>query len=194
MDKSNEGKFKEVITTIADNYSKTFTESEIKLWWTIFKPYLVEQFEQAVFQHIADPDSGMFAPKPANIIRFLKPTEKQLERLSNDRAEIAWIEVEKKISSVGAYGSLKMEDKQALAAVESLGSWRDLCHTPVDKLQWKRKQFIDAYNNFERSDVNMLPERISGLVAIEKRKRERKQGIENIAAIKERIGAFNGSR
>lgn len=180
MNSNDQTRFKELVTSIADTYSKEFTPTELKLWWNMFKPHSIEAFEQAVYQHIACPDSGMFAPKPANIMKFITGTTKQNEQALEDKAELAWHVIEGEIRRIGSYGSLKMEDKQALAAVQALGGWKHLCTLTNDQMVWAHKEFISVYQNYERTPVEALPDKLPGRVALENHKAEQSQGLKHI--------------
>lgn len=180
MNSNDQTRFKELVTSIADTYSKEFTPTELKLWWNMFKPYSIEAFEQAVYQHIACPDSGMFAPKPADIMKFITGTTKQNEQAIEDKAELAWQVIEGEIRRIGSYGSLKMEDKQALAAVQALGGWKHLCSLTNDQMVWAHKEFVSTYQNYERTPVEALPDKLPGRVALENHKAEQSQGLKHI--------------
>ena len=115
-----ENKFKELITVMSETYGEEFTPAKVKLWWNLFKPHSIEVFEQALYAHIACQDAGMFPPKPANFNKFINGTTKENEQLVQDRAEMAWACIEREISRIGSYGTLELEDKQAIAAVKSI--------------------------------------------------------------------------
>jgi hypothetical protein len=180
MTENDGNKFKELITAINVTYGEEFTQPQTLLWWNMFKPYPIEAFEQAVYQHMADPDQGMFSPKPANIMKFITGTTKQNEQALEDKAELAWHVIEGEIRRIGSYGSLKMEDKQALAAVQALGGWKHLCSLTTDQMVWAHKEFIAAYQNYERTPVEALPDKLPGRVALENHKAEQSQGLKHI--------------
>lgn len=180
MDNNDSVKFKELISMISENYNDVFSNTKIKLWWSIFKPYSISEFESGVFNHVSCPDYGMFAPKPANIMKFITGTEKQSERLIDDRAEIAWHVIEGEIRRIGSYGTLQLEDKQALVAVKALGGWKHLCSLTVDKMIWAHKEFVAAYQNYERTPVELLPDKLAGRIEIEQHKAEQGQSMKSL--------------
>jgi len=180
MNENDANKFKELITSINATYGEEFTQPQTLLWWNIFKKYPIEAFEQAVYQHMVDPDSGMFSPKPANIIKFITGTTKKNEQALVDKAELAWYVIEGEIRRIGPYGSLKIEDKQGLAAVQALGGWRHLCSLTTDKMVWAHKEFIAAYQNYERTPVEALPHKLPGLFDLQNHKAEQSQGLKHI--------------
>lgn len=182
MQHEDQARYKELMAMIATNYEVEFKPPQIKLWWNLFKPYPIETFENAVYQHIQDPDQGMFSPKPANIMKFIKGTEKQIAQSIEDQAELAWHVIEGEIKRVGSWGSLKMEDKQALAAVKAIGGWQKLCSLTTDKMTWAHKEFIAAYKTYSRTPVEALPDKLPGRALLENTKKKgQDQGLKSIA-------------
>ncbi len=181
MNKQDEPKFKELIAMITATYEHEFNPTQIKLWWNLFKPHSIQDFEKAVYQHISCPDTGMFTPKPANLMKFINGTSKQNEQVIDDKAEIAWHTIEGEIRRIGSYGSLKMEDKQALAAIQAIGGWKKICGLTMDKMTWAHKEFTAAYKNYERTDVNLLPDKLPGRIALENHKRDQSSGMKSLA-------------
>ena len=97
--------------------------------------------------HRQDPKHGTFFPKPADIIRHL-----QTGKLSaTEKAELAWAQIEREIRVTGSYGSLKLDDKQALAALKAFTSWKALCSMPSDKLTWAKKEFMSMYSTYDKT-------------------------------------------
>ena len=76
MNNEDQQKFKELISLISETYKEEFSGNTIKMWWSLFKPRTIEVFESAVYAHISCPDTGMFTPKPANIMKFINGTTK----------------------------------------------------------------------------------------------------------------------
>lgn len=171
MNSEDTQKFKELISLISETYKEEFSANTIKMWWSLFKPRTIEQFENAVYSHIGCPDTGMFTPKPANIMKFINGTTKQNEQKLEDKADISWMVILGEVKRVGSWCSLKMEDKQALAAVKSLGGWKFICSKTEAELVWLHKEFIATYKNFERTDVNLLPNNLPGRILLENAKK-----------------------
>lgn len=183
MNSNDEIKFKELLTVIPETYGEVFTQAKTLLWWKIFKPYSIEQFENALYLHISCTESGMFSPKPANLMKFINGTEKNNQQLIEDRAEIAWSCVVGEISRIGSYGTLNIDDKQAIAAVKSIGGWYNLCMCTANQLDWKKKEFIRAYECFERTDLDALPSKLPGLIEVSEHKRKSINGIKRIDSL-----------
>ena len=180
MISQDQNKFKELITVMSETYGEEFTPAKLKLWWNLFKPYPIETFEQALYAHIACPDAGMFSPKPANLMKFINGTSKDQQQLVEDRAEMAWACIEREISRIGSYGTLELEDKQAIAAVKAIGGWRALCMCTYDQLVWKKKEFMSAYDTYERTPLEHLPNKLPGLIELSEHKQEQQQGMKSL--------------
>lgn len=170
MTESDKQGFRMLMVGIGELYSKEITKPLLQIYYGSLINYTLDQVSLGISKHAADPKHGTFMPKPADIIRQIEADKPSPEA----RAELAWMTIEKKMSSIGAYGSLKLDDLQALAAVKSIGSWRDLCHTDISKLAWKRKEFIEAYKNFENTPLEALPSHLAGMIESDRQKKTEK--------------------
>lgn len=180
MNRQDQVRFKELITLASETYGKEFTPTEVKSWWSIFKPYSIGEFEQALYSHITCPDAGMFKPLPAHLMKHLRGTTKKNEQSVKDRAEISWSCIEGEIRRIGVYGTLELEDKQSIAAVKAIGGWRQLCMSTYDQLVWKKKEFMSAYDTYERTPLENLPGKLPGLIEISEHKKDGKKTIKSI--------------
>ena len=175
MDRDDQNKFKETLLGITITYDKDFSETQVKIWWSLFKSYSIEDFKSAVRKHLLNPVDGMFMPKPAHII-------KHIEASVDGKAEMAWAEIVGKISSVGSYGSLTLDDGQALASVTALGGWNNLCSKTNEQLVWMKKEFISVYQNYESTPIDQLPHSLPGRIELESHKKSSSKFITNLKA------------
>ena len=180
MQKHDEEEFKKVMIGLGEYYDKPITESLIKIYGYDLKPLTIEQFKQAASAHRMNTDNGQFFPKTADLMRQINGTTKQNDQQLEDKADMAWLTITGEVKRIGSYGSLKMEDKQALAAVKSLGGWKFICAKTETELVWLHKEFISVYQNYERTPVEALPDKLPGRVALENHKAEQSQGLKNI--------------
>lgn len=192
MTENDSNKFKELIAAINETYGEQFSQAQTLLWWNMFKPHSIQVFEQAIYQHMACPDAGMFTPKPANLMKFINGTSKQNEQALDDKAEIAWHVIEGEIRRIGSHTTLIMEDKQALAAVQAIGGWKKICGLTISELTWAHKEFAAAYKNYERTDINLLPDKLPGRIFLENNKRDQSSGMKSLAQAINNID--NGSK
>ena len=147
----------------------------MRLFFSSLTNYSIEDVSYGFEKHLSDPVDGKFFPKPANIIKHLKPTDNV-----EDKAALAWAQVIQCIRSEGSYGSLKIDDKQAIAAVKALGSWQGLCFTLEKDMTWKKKEFMLIYQTYERTPIDMLPSSLPGLIELQEHKKENNAIIQRI--------------
>jgi len=170
MINTDKKRFHMLMLGAGETYNRKISDPLMDIYFNSLQKYGINELAAAFSAHLVCPEYGTFFPKPADIVRKLESDKPSIE----SRAELAWMTIEKKMGSVGAYGSLKLDDLQALAAAQSLGSWRDLCHTDTDKLQWKRKEFIEAYKNFESTPLEALPSHLAGMIEMDRSKKNDK--------------------
>jgi len=182
MIESDKASFAELMVGYGEMYNKAMTKSLMRVYFSALQRYSLEQVEYGLGIHSQDSKHGTFMPKPADIIRHIDAGQPSVD----DRAEIAWMQIVNAMSRTGAYGRLQLDDKQALAAVKNMGSWQSLCHTDLDKLQWKKKEFMDLYQNFETTPIEMLPSHLPG---IEDMAAQKKEAGGNLAGLLEKMNA-----
>lgn len=159
MESIDQERFKIILAGVCEIYSKRISPQLIQMYWQSLKPVTIDQFDSAVQKHMLDPKNGRFFPIPADIMRNIDGQQQTTE----DRAMLAWMEVERSISRIGAYGSINLEDKQALMAIKNMGSWQQLCHTDRDKLGFKRQEFMANYKALENTPIESLPNSLAGI-------------------------------
>ena len=171
--------FCDLLEGIADVFSSSkkvnVTVPMLQVYFMSLSEYSYQQIEWAMGEHLKDPIDGKFFPKPANIIKHLKMNDISAE----DKAELAWAQVMREIRVNGAYGSLKLDDGQALAAVKELGTWKELCATPSDKMTFKHREFIATYKTYERTPLEMLPSSMPGLIELQNHKKKQNEESTN---------------
>ena len=180
MNDSDKVNFEKLIRATATIYTNIKAEDintmMLRLFFSSLREFSFEQVTYGFEQHLCDPVDGKFFPKPANIIKHLKAGEISTE----DKALLAWGQVIREIRRVGSYGSLKLDDKQAIAAVKSLGSWQQLCNSTEQEITWKKKEFLSNYETFEKTPVELLPSSLPGRIGLIKHKEEQSAGMKNI--------------
>lgn len=177
---STKQRFGNLMGQLSVNYRKELTEADIANFKLVCDRFGIDAFEHAVHSHMFDADQGQYFPNIASITKHITGTTKQNEQALEDKAELSWHVIEGEIRRIGSYGSLKMEDKQALAAVKALGGWKHLCSLTSDQMVWAHKEFVSAYQNYDRTPVEALPDKLPGRVALENHKAEQSQGLKHI--------------
>lgn len=172
--------FTELMMAAGEVYGKAITVPMIRMYFAALAPMSIEQVQGAMMAHMQNPDSGQFFPKPADFIRQIAGTTKQQEAAIEDRAAIAWSCIERDIRRVGSYGSLKLEDKQALATVKAMGGWQSICQTEESKMEWRRKEFIRMYEAFERTPLEALPLSLPGRIELSEHKAQGAKRLDHL--------------
>jgi len=175
MNNNDNNRFSELMIACAElsTPAKSISQALMGMYTKAFQNYSIEQIEQAFNEHIT---KSKFFPHPSEIVSILTPNQRSVE----DKANIAWMEIEVSIRKIGTYGDLQLEDKQALMAVKSCGGWPSICATRLDKMQWKKREFIEAYRAIENTPLELLPTSLDGIAALEN---QRNQDTKPIQAI-----------
>ena len=168
--------FAELMVGNGEVHNKEVSKSLMQSYFDMLSAYSIEQVKDGFYKHNLDPVDGKFFPKPANIIRHLQTSEISAE----DKATLAWSQVIREIRRVGSWGALKLDDKQALAAVKSLGSWQQLCNSTETEMTWKKKEFMSIYNTYEKTPVEFLPSSLPGRIELVEHKKEASESMKRI--------------
>ena len=175
--------FKMLMVGIGELYNKEITKPLMKIYFSALTNYSLDQVRGGIDAHTLDTKHGSFFPKPADIVRHLQASEISAE----DKALLAWGQVIREIRKVGSYGSLKLDDKQAVAAVKSLGSWSQLCNSSEQEMTWKKKEFLSVYETYEKTPVELLPSSLPGRIELVEHKNE---ASESMLRIQDGINKF----
>lgn len=171
MDNSNKSEFATMFYALGEYYDKPVSTELLKMYFSDLIEFSIEQVQYGAKQHRLDPKHGTFFPKAADIIRHLQTGNLS----SEEQAEIAWGEVMQCLRVNGAYGGLKIENKQAIAAFKSFTTWQDFCAMDSSKMTWAKKEFLSMYSTYDKTPVDMLPSSLPGLVDLHNHKEKYKQ-------------------
>lgn len=166
MDNSNKPEFAKVFYAMGEFYDKKVSEELLFMYFDDLIELTIEEVKHGAKAHRQDPKHGAFFPKPADILRHL-----QTGKLSpEEQAEVAWAEVMQCLRKNGAYGGLKIENKQAIAAFKAFTTWKEFCAMDAGKLVWAKKEFISMYSTYDKTPLDMLPSSLPGLVELHNHK------------------------
>lgn len=181
MQEQDKAAFRDMMMAAGEVYGREITKPLLQMYFAALYQYGIERVHGAMMAHMQNPDSGQFFPKPADFIRQMSGTSKQHEASIEDKASMAWACIERDIRRIGSYGTLKMDDKQALAAVKAIGGWQSLCQTETSKMEWKRKEFIRMYETFERTPLDALPASLPGRIEMSEKKAQGPISLDRLA-------------
>lgn len=170
MNDSDKKAFAELMTGAAEMYSKTLSKNLMSMYFDALKRVDIDEIRIAFSKHAIDSKAGSFFPKPADIIRQINSNKPSIE----DRASIAWMEVESALSKYSASHGMQSEDKQLLMALRNMGGFYRLAMTNLKDLHWKRKQFIENYKAIDSADIGLL-ENLNGFKELENQRGEVKK-------------------
>lgn len=173
--------FFDLMMAAGEVYGREVTQPMAAIYFSALAGVSIEQVQEAMMTHMQNPDSGQFFPKPADIIKQMTGTTKQQDAAIEDKAAIAWACIERDIRRIGSYGTLKLEDKQALATVKAMGGWQSICQTETSKMEWKRKEFILMYETFERMPLEALPSSLPGRIEMSEVKQAGPVALDKLA-------------
>jgi len=180
MDDSNKKEFQEIVLATAELYSTSksvdVTPVMLRLFFSALQGFTIEQVSFGFERHLGDPIDGKFFPKPANIIKHLEVKELSTE----EKAELAWAQIEREIRTTGSWGQLKIDDKQGLAALKSFTTWKSLCTMNVSSLTWAKKEFLSMYSTYENTPLEMLPSSLPSRTELIEHKEEQAKSMKNI--------------
>jgi hypothetical protein len=103
--------------------------------------------------------TAVFFPKPIdirNIINSGKPN-------NEDKAVLAWLSITNAISKIGPYRTLTLEDRLAMEIVNHVGGWSNLCNLSYKELDFKKREFVEAYTTTAITSDKDLPKSLVGL-------------------------------
>jgi hypothetical protein len=181
MQEQDKAAFRDMMMAAGEVYGREITKPLLQMHFAALSHASIEQVQSAMMSHIQNPDSGQFFPKPADLIRQMTGTTKQQESVIEDRAAIAWACIERDIRRIGSYGTLKLDDKQAMAAVKAMGGWQSICQTETSKMEWKRKEFVRMYETFERMPLEALPNSLPGRIEMSEVRKSGPVALNNLA-------------
>lgn len=173
--------FFDLMMAAGEVYGREVTQPMAAIYFSALANVSIEQVQAAMMTHMQNPDSGQFFPKPADIIKQMTGTTKQQDAAIEDKAAIAWACIERDIRRIGSYGTLKLDDKQALATVKAMGGWQSICQTETSKMEWKRKEFIRMYETFERMPLEALPSSLPGRIEMSEVKQAGPVALDKLA-------------
>lgn len=176
MIESDKEDFKMLMVGIGELYNKEITKPLMRIYFSALTNYSIKDVEQGINAHTMDTKQGSYFPKPADIVRHLQTNEISTEQ----KAELAWGQVIREIRVTGSYGTLKLDDKQAIAAVKALGSWQQLCSSTEADMTWKKKEFISMYETYERTPIEFLPSSLPGRIELVEHKKEVSESMKRI--------------
>lgn len=157
MKPADREKFADLIVGIMSVYKQEVSRIQLEVWWTVLKGYDLDVVNQALSNHVADPDAGMYPPKPADVVKHLGGTTK-------DRAVLAWHKTMDGVRTCGPWKSVVFDDPIVHRVITDLGGWPDFCKVTDKELPFLQKRFEEAYRAYAfKGDVPEHPAKLIGV-------------------------------
>lgn len=148
--------FGKLMVAIGELYHQNVSMVLIKLYWEVLKNFAWQDIVKSFEEHVKDPDTGQFMPKPADIIRVIRGN-------SNCQALRAWTKVEQAIRLVGPYSSVVFDDPIIHLAIKEMGGWIKLCLIVQKEMPFIGKEFQMRYSSYRYAEPTNYPNYLSGL-------------------------------
>lgn len=155
MNPADRTEFFKALAATGDLYQSTISENASLLYWEALAEYDINAVKRALTRHLRHPDRGRFMPKPADIIL-------QIEGSTDDQASVAWSQVIHAIGEVGGYESVRFSDRLIHRIIGDLGGWWYLTGLPTETLEFKRREFIALYRQYQVKPPANIPDHVAG--------------------------------
>lgn len=155
MKPEQKAEFGQLLRDVMAFYRQDVSPFALSVWWQACQRFDLEQVSKALTGHAMDAERGMFAPKPADLVR-------QLEGTATDRAMIGWGKVLEAIQRVGAYTDVVFDDPAIHAVIEDLGGWPKICRGETKDLGYLQHRFCEAHRAYTARGQFDYPRRLMG--------------------------------
>lgn len=160
MEPFERGQFGELLAGILQVYEKSYNTVVLNIWWEVLKKYDLVAVESAFFQHLESPDTGQYAPKPGDVVRYIDGS-------TEDRALKAWALVRRSINEIGAHSSVVFPDPLIHVVITEMGGWPSLCGVSMDEMPFKGREFENRYRSCLRHPPTGYPRLLFGLSSLQ---------------------------
>jgi hypothetical protein len=138
---SDKPKFFSLMADVLAFYGKDFSEFAGRVWWEAMRPYDLRAVTDALNRHCVNPDSGQFAPKPADVVKMLGGS-------TQDSALVAWSKVDRGVREVGTGRSVVFDDPVIHRVVTDMGGWAAFGTKTEDEWPFLRNEFVNRYRGY----------------------------------------------
>ena len=155
MKATDQQQFADILRDVMAFYKQDVTPFALSVWWQACQRFDLEQVRKALTSHAMDAERGVFAPKPADLMR-------KLEGTATDRAMLAWGKAFDAMQSVGAYTDVVFDDPAIHAAIEDMGGWPKVCRSDTKELSYLQHRFCESHRAYTDRGSFDYPRRLAG--------------------------------
>lgn len=150
-------KFKKLLSGVHDFYAKNMSQFSLSVWWEALRQFDYDAISMAMSRHLANPDTGQFMPKPADVMKMLGGT-------TQDRAQMAWSKVDKALRHLGTYRTVAFDDPLIHRVITDMGGWPMFGQKTENEWPFLAKEFETRYRGFSmRNERPEYPKSLTGL-------------------------------
>lgn len=150
--------FRKFLTEALSFWGVQLSDFSLSVWWQAMQPYDMEAIRQAFSRHAMNPESGQFAPKPADVVRMLGGS-------TQDAALVAWAKVDRAVRHVGPYADVVFDDPLIHRVLHDMGGWIGLASRTEDEWPFVAREFENRYRGFRmRGERPEYPRQLTGIV------------------------------
>lgn len=155
--------FAGLMVSIGEYYGREVSDNLIGMYWQGLQHYDLAAVRDALNRHVANPDSGQFMPKIADISKMLAGT-------TQDAALRAWAKVDQAMRRVGTYRDVAFDDPLIHRVLHDMGGWVALGNKNEDEWPFVAKEFENRYRGFKaRSETPEYPPVLVGIAGMQNR-------------------------
>lgn len=149
--------FDQMMQAISAMYGREMTPGVVALYWQGLRHLDLAAVREALNRHVANPDTGQFMPKIADVNRMIGGT-------TQDAAIMAWAKVDKAVRMVGTYEDVAFDDPLIHRVIADLGGWVWLGLQTEDEWPFVGKRFEALYRGYKaRSEVPEYQTTLTGI-------------------------------
>lgn len=157
MKQNDYDEFDETLVAVAEQYGKKLSDNLKILYWQGLVDYDLKAVQQALYRHIRNPDSGMFMPKVADIVKMLQGS-------TQDSALIAWSKVDKAVRYVGTQVTVAFDDPIIHRVINEMGGWLSFGSKQESEWPFVAKEFENRYRGYKSKNEKIdYPSKLIGL-------------------------------
>lgn len=150
--------FGHLMRALCELYDKPFSLEKVEIYYNALTRYPLEDVQRAFNAHAADPERGMFMPKPADVVRHLEGT-------GTARAQAAWTRVYDALRHVGPWQSVVFDDPRIHAVLSDMGGWIALGQLQEKEAPFRAREFETRYRAYLERPPREYPRQLLGHTA-----------------------------
>lgn len=155
MNDQDKLEFGKVWTAAYQMYSKEATKPVLSMAFNSLRQYSIEDVRRGLSAHMRNPDTGQYAPKPADVIKHIAGN-------SQSASGEAWAKVDYAVRCIGPWRSVVFDDPKIHAAVERLGGWQRVATTSGAEWPHLQNHFKRLYQGFTVQPPESFPRKLIG--------------------------------